>query len=54
LTALIVGVRKEAELLLASRGVLTPEEWNHYIAAIYEVQDALEGARAAICKAARR
>jgi hypothetical protein len=40
--------------LLADRGVLTPEEWNHNVAAIYEVQDALEEARNALKMAARR
>src|SRR6516164_9759537 len=34
LTALIESFRKESEALLAGRGVLTPEEWNHYAAAI--------------------
>jgi hypothetical protein len=41
LTVLIGVFRKEAEALLADRGVLTPEEWSHYAAAIDEVQDAL-------------
>jgi hypothetical protein len=54
LTALIKGFRKEAEALLAGRGVLTPEEWNHHAAAIYEVQDALQEARTALRMAARR
>ena len=51
---LIEGFRKESEALLADRGVLTPEEGNHYTAAIYEVQDALEEARTALQMAARR
>jgi hypothetical protein len=54
LTVLIEGFRKESEALLADRGVLTPEEGNHYTAAIYEVQDALEEARTALQMAARR
>jgi hypothetical protein len=54
LTVLIEGFRKEAEALLADRGVLAPEEWNHYVAAIYEVRDALEEARNALKIAARR
>ena len=54
LTALIESFRKESEALLAGRGVLTPEEWNHYAAAIYEVQDALEEPRNALRMAARR
>jgi hypothetical protein len=54
LTALIESFRKESEALLAGRGVLTPEEWNHYAAAIYEVQDALDEARNALRMAARR
>jgi hypothetical protein len=54
LTALIEAFRKESEVLLAGRGVLTPEEWNHYVTAIYEVQDALEEARNTLKMAARR
>jgi hypothetical protein len=54
LTVLNDGFRKEFEALLAGRGVLTPEEWNHYAAAIYEVQDALQEARTALQMAARR
>jgi hypothetical protein len=54
LIALIEGFRKEVEGLLAGRGVLSREEWNHYVAAIYEVQDALEDARNALKMAARR
>jgi hypothetical protein len=52
-TALIEGFRKESEALLAGRGVLTADEWNHYAAAIYDVQDALEEARFALQMAAR-
>jgi hypothetical protein len=54
LSALIDGFRKESEALLAGRGVLTPEEWNHYAAAIYEVQDALHQTKTALQMAARR
>ena len=54
LTALIEAFRTESASLLAGRGVLTPEEWNHYIAAIYQIQDALEEARNALKMAARR
>jgi hypothetical protein len=54
LTVLIESFRKESEALLAGRGVLTPEEWNHYATAIYEVQDALEEARTALQMAAPR
>ena len=49
----IAGSRAWAKAL-ARAGVLTPEEWNHYAAAIYEVQDALEEARNALRMAARR
>jgi hypothetical protein len=54
LTALIEGFRKESEALLAGRGVLTLEKWNHYVAAIYEIRDALHEARTALQMAARR
>jgi hypothetical protein len=54
LTGSIEGFRKEAEALLADRGVLTPEEWNRYLTAIYNANDALHEARTALQMAARR
>ena len=39
LTALIEGFHKEAEVLLADRSVLTPEQLDRYLTAIYNAKD---------------
>jgi hypothetical protein len=54
LAALIAGLAKEAEAVLADRGVLTLEDWNSYLTAIYNAKDALHAARTALQMAARR
>jgi hypothetical protein len=54
LAALVAGLAKEADAVLARRGVLTPAEWNSYLAAIYNAKDALHEARTALQMAARR
>jgi hypothetical protein len=54
LAALIDGLAKDANAVLADRGVLTPQEWNSYLTAIYNAKDALHDARTALQMAARR
>jgi hypothetical protein len=54
LTVLIEDFRKEAEALLADRGVMTPQELNCYLTAIYDAHVALHEARSALQMGARR
>jgi hypothetical protein len=54
LTVLIEGFRRESEALLTGRGVLTSEEWNRDLPAIYNAKDALDKAWTALQISARR
>jgi hypothetical protein len=54
LAKLMDGFAKETNAVLADRGVLTPEEWNGYLTAIYNAKDALHEALTALHMAARR
>jgi hypothetical protein len=54
LTALIEGMGKETEAVLADRGELTPQEWNCYLTALYNAKDALHDAKSALQGAVNR
>ncbi len=54
LTALIDGLGKETESMRADRGVLSLQEWNRYLTALYNTKDALHDARSALQGASER